>query len=183
MQAPNARRAGVSEEAITAIRDRSLGGLSEEQADIVSYAQQVVNGSRVDQATFDRLHARHGPRWLVELTATAGHFGLISGINNAFRLSGVAVGVAALGAVLERRAASSLSSTLGPHGRALAEAVSSTGLRAAGGRSAIVHAAAVAFVSGLNAVLLIGCVVVAAGALAAGALMRTPAPLAARAPE
>jgi len=109
--------------------------------------------------------------------------GMASGINNAFRLSGVAVGVAALGAVLERHAASSLSATLGPHGRALAEAVSSTGLRAAGGRPAIVHAAGVAFVSGLNAVLLIGCVVVAAGALAAAALMRTPAPLAAPAPE
>src|SRR5438105_8070381 len=86
VQAPNARRAGVSEEAITAIRDRSPDGLSEEQADIVSYAQQVVNGSRVDQATFDRLHARHGRRWLVALTATAGHFGLISGINNAFEV-------------------------------------------------------------------------------------------------
>jgi len=101
--------------------------------------------------------------------------GMASGINNAFRLSGVAVGVAALGAVLERRAASSLASTLGPHGRALGQAVASTGLRAAGGRPKVVHAASVAFVSGTNAVLLVGCVVVAVGAVAAAALMRTPA--------
>jgi len=107
--------------------------------------------------------------------------GMASGVNNAFRLSGVAVGVAALGAVLERRATSSLASTLGPHGRDLGQAVASTGLRAAGGRPPVVHAAALAFVSGLNAVLIVGCVVVAVGAVAAAALMRTPAPAAATA--
>src|SRR2546421_255631 len=109
--------------------------------------------------------------------------GMASGVNNAFRLSGVAVGVAALGAVLERRATSSLASTLGPHGRDLGQAVASTGLRAAGGRLAITHAAGIAFVSGLNAVLLIGCVTVGVGALAAARLMRTPAPMAAPVPE
>jgi len=107
--------------------------------------------------------------------------GMASGFNNACRLTGVAVGVAALGAVLERRAASSLASTLGPHGRDLGQAVASTGLRAAGGQPAVAHAAGVAFVSGLNAVLIAGCVVVAIGALAAGALMRSPAPAPARA--
>jgi len=105
--------------------------------------------------------------------------GMASGVNNAFRLSGVAVGVAALGAVLERRAADSLASTLGPHGRGLAQAVSSTGLRPAGGRPPTAHAAGLAFVSGLNAVLLVSCVVVAFGAVAAAALMRTPKPVAA----
>jgi EmrB/QacA subfamily drug resistance transporter len=108
--------------------------------------------------------------------------GMASGINNSFRLSGVAVGVAALGAVLERRASSSLASSLGPHGHDLAQAVASTGVRAAGGRSTVAHAAALAFVSGLNAVLLVGCVVVAVGAAAAAALMRAPKPAAAPAP-
>jgi hypothetical protein len=107
---------------------------------------------------------------------------MASGFNNACRLTGVAVGVAALGAVLERRATSSLASTLGPHGRALGQAVASTGLRAAGGRPPVIHAAALAFVSGLNAVLLVGCVVVAVGAVAAAALMRAPKPVAAPAP-
>jgi hypothetical protein len=106
---------------------------------------------------------------------------MASGFNNACRLTGVAVGVAALGAILERRAASSLASNLGPHGRDLGQAVASTGLRAAGGRPAVAHAAGVAFVSGLNAVLIAGCVVVAIGAVAAGALMRSPAPAPARA--
>ena len=100
--------------------------------------------------------------------------GMASGINNAFRLSGVAIGVAALGAILERRAATSLGATLGSHGRTLASAVSSTGTRVATDRPELAHPATVAFVSGLNAVLLVGCVVVALGALAAGLLMRTP---------
>jgi 4-carboxymuconolactone decarboxylase len=86
VQAPNARRAGVSEEAIAAIGKRSSSGLSDDQADIVRFAQQVVAANQVDQPTFDRLKERHGVRWLVELTVTAGHFGLISGINNVFEV-------------------------------------------------------------------------------------------------
>src|SRR5438105_6149564 len=105
--------------------------------------------------------------------------GMASGVNNAFRLSGVAVGVAALGSVLESRATSSLASSLGPHGRALGQAVASTGTRVAGSRPGLAHAASAAFVSGLNGVLLVGGIVVAAGAIAAATLMRAPAPVAA----
>jgi 4-carboxymuconolactone decarboxylase len=86
VQAPAARRAGVSDEAITAVRDRSSKGLTEDQADIVSFAEQAAGSNRVDQAVFERLKSRHGVRWLVELTTVAGHFGLISGINNAFEV-------------------------------------------------------------------------------------------------
>jgi 4-carboxymuconolactone decarboxylase len=87
VQAPNARRAGVSEDVITAIRDRTSTGLNADQTDIVSFAQQLATANRVDAATFDRLKQRHGVRWLVELTTTAGHFGLICGINNAFEVA------------------------------------------------------------------------------------------------
>src|SRR5579862_9402763 len=52
VQAPNARKAGVSEAAIAAVRDRKKDGLTDDQADLVSYVQQVVGGNRVDQATF-----------------------------------------------------------------------------------------------------------------------------------
>jgi predicted MFS family arabinose efflux permease len=98
--------------------------------------------------------------------------GMASGINNACRLTGVAVGVAALGAILERRVSTSLADTLGPHGRALAAAVSATGTRVAADRPSLAHPATVAFVSGLNTTLLVSSVVVAIGALAAGLLMR-----------
>ena len=108
--------------------------------------------------------------------------GMASGINNTFRLGGVAIGVAALGAILERRVATSLGSTLGPNGRALASAVSATGNRVAGGRPAIAHAATTAYVSGLNTVFLVGCATAAVGALAAAVLMRTRVPSTAPAP-
>jgi EmrB/QacA subfamily drug resistance transporter len=98
--------------------------------------------------------------------------GMASGINNACRLTGVAVGVAALGAVLEDRIGSSLSSSLGPRGESLASAVAATGTRVAAKQPALAHPATVSFVSGLNAVLLVSCGVVAVGALAAGLLMR-----------
>jgi 4-carboxymuconolactone decarboxylase len=86
VQVPNARRAGVSDEAIAAIRERTTVGLSDDQRDIVSYATQLATASRVDAATFERLKQRHGVKWLVELTMIAGHFGLICGINNAFEV-------------------------------------------------------------------------------------------------
>jgi len=86
VQAPNARRAGVSEDAIAAIRTRNTSALTEDQADIVSYAQQLATANRIDAATFERLKSRHGARWLVELTTIAGHFGLICGVNNAFEV-------------------------------------------------------------------------------------------------
>jgi predicted MFS family arabinose efflux permease len=108
--------------------------------------------------------------------------GMASGINNTFRLAGVAIGVAALGAVLEDRVSSSLASTAHVHSRTLAAAVSSAGTRAVAGRPALEHSAVVAFVSGLNAVLLVGCGVVFAGAVAAAVLMRMPAPVGEGAP-
>jgi fucose permease len=101
--------------------------------------------------------------------------GMASGINNTFRLAGVAMGVAALGAILESRVASSLSAVVGGRSHALGEAVSSAGLQAVTGQPALVHPARVAFVSGLNDLLLIGCGTVLVGAIAAAALLRVPA--------
>lgn len=86
VQARNARRAGISEEAISDVRERRSASLSDDQQDIVAYAQAVVSSTRVDTGVFQRLADRHGVVWLVELTSTAGHFGLISGINNAFEV-------------------------------------------------------------------------------------------------
>ena len=108
--------------------------------------------------------------------------GMASGINNTFRLSGVSIGVAALGAVLVNRVSTSLASTAHVHSRTLAAAVSSAGTRAAVGRPGLAHSAVIAFVSGLNAVLLVGCAIVFAGAVAAAVLMRVPAPMEERAP-
>ena len=55
--------------------------------------------------------------------------GMASGISNTFRIGGVALGIAALGALLENRIAASLTATLGSSGHGLANAVSASGTR------------------------------------------------------
>jgi EmrB/QacA subfamily drug resistance transporter len=108
--------------------------------------------------------------------------GMASGINNTFRLGGVAVGVAALGALLENRVQSSLTSAGVANAHDLAGAVSSSGTRAVVGQPNLFEPAQTAFVSGLNDLLLTGSVVLVIGALTAALLLRTPAPAPAPAP-
>jgi EmrB/QacA subfamily drug resistance transporter len=104
--------------------------------------------------------------------------GMASGISNTCRIGGLAMGVAVLGAVLESRVGSHLSGA-GYHGSGLASAVSSSGLRAAGGNSTLAGVAEAAFVSGLRLVFVIGFAVVLCGSIAAAVLVRRRA----KAPE
>ena len=97
--------------------------------------------------------------------------GMASGISNTCRIGGLAMGVAVFGAVLEQRVGSHLSAA-GYPGKALASAVSSSGLRPAAGHPVLAHVADAAFVSGLRLVFLIGFVVVFAGSVAAAVLVR-----------
>jgi EmrB/QacA subfamily drug resistance transporter len=94
--------------------------------------------------------------------------GMASGINNTFRIGGVATGVAALGAVFQHRLQSTLHAAVGGQAPALARTVAAGGTqaaaRASGGRPAVVDAARHAFVNGMNEVVLVGAVAVAVGA-------------------
>ena len=109
--------------------------------------------------------------------------GMASGINNTFRLGGVAIGVAALGALLENRVESAFSTAAGDDADALGAAVSSAGIRAVAGHPDLVEPAKTAFVSGLNDVLLTGSALLVVGAFAALVFLRTPAPAPAPATE
>src|SRR2546428_2331022 len=83
-----ARRAGVPEATIDVIRAKGdPASLGEDERDIVTFTRQLVRNNRVDQAVFDRLQKRHGTQWLVELTAAAGYFGMLSGVVNAFEVA------------------------------------------------------------------------------------------------
>jgi EmrB/QacA subfamily drug resistance transporter len=104
--------------------------------------------------------------------------GMASGISNTARITGLAMGVAAFGAVLQQRVGGHLSAA-GYPGKDLAAAVSSSGLRATAGNPALTRAADAAFVSGLRLVFLIGFATVLAGSIAAAVLVRRPA----KAPE
>ena len=82
-----ARKNGVREEVIDLLRARGdPGKLPAPEREIVTYVRQLLRTNRVDQATFDALKNRFGAQWLVELTATIGYFGLVSGIVNAFEV-------------------------------------------------------------------------------------------------
>jgi alkylhydroperoxidase family enzyme len=60
--------------------------LPAEERDIVTYARQLVEKNRIDQAAFDALQRRHDAQWLVELTAAANYYGFLSGVVNAFEV-------------------------------------------------------------------------------------------------
>ncbi len=103
--------------------------------------------------------------------------GMASGLSNTLRMTGLAVGIATLGAIFQAR----IASVLGQDG--LAQAVAARGVRAVPEDSALVPQVTHAFVSGLDVVLVIGAVIAALGALASAALVRMPGhPVAAPSP-
>ncbi|OGK99079.1 MAG: hypothetical protein A3E31_08060 [Candidatus Rokubacteria bacterium RIFCSPHIGHO2_12_FULL_73_22] len=84
---PIARREGVRETAITALRERRApAGLTPAEAAIVGYVSQLLARHRVDEPTFAAVRGRLGVQGVVELTAAAGYYGLIAGILNAFEI-------------------------------------------------------------------------------------------------
>ena len=88
-----ARRAGVREEVIDLLRAKGdPASLPAEEREIVTYTRQLMRTNRVDQAAFDALNKRHGAQWLVELTAAANYFALLSGVVNAFEVAAPADG-------------------------------------------------------------------------------------------
>ncbi len=82
-----ARRFGVREAAIDVLRAKGdPAALEPDECDVVIYARQLARTNRVEQAVFDRLLARFGKAWLVELTAAASFYGALCGIANAFEV-------------------------------------------------------------------------------------------------
>jgi len=87
-QVAAARRNGLGEDVIDLIRARGdAGKLAAPERDIVTYTRQLMRTNRVDQAVFDALEKRYGAPWLVELTAAANYFAMLSGIVNAFEVA------------------------------------------------------------------------------------------------
>src|SRR5438270_7419182 len=83
-----ARRNGLREEVIDLLRAKGdPAKLPAEERDIMTYVRQLMRTNRVDQAVFDALQKRHGTQWLVELTAAANYFALLSAVVNAFEVA------------------------------------------------------------------------------------------------
>src|SRR5947207_801866 len=85
-QTGGARRLGVPEETITAIRDNHSRGVPAEDAQIIDFTRQLLRRHRVDDATFKAMRSRFGNDELVQLTTAIGYYTLLSMTVNACEL-------------------------------------------------------------------------------------------------
>jgi 4-carboxymuconolactone decarboxylase len=80
-----ARRAGVNDEVIAAIRERKApAGLTADEAQVWGFADALLRQHRVSDKDFNALQARFGLEGLVDLTAVVGYYAMIACALNAF---------------------------------------------------------------------------------------------------
>jgi 4-carboxymuconolactone decarboxylase len=85
--APAARRAGVSDALVDALRDRKpLPPLSADEAAVINYATEFYQNHKVSQGTFQAAMAQFGAQHLVELTTLMGNYAQTAFILNAFEV-------------------------------------------------------------------------------------------------
>jgi len=85
-QTGGARKLGVPEEAIAAIRDNHSRGVRPEDAQIIDFTRQLLRRHRVDDATFKAMQSRFGNDELVQLTTAIGYYSLLAMTVNACEL-------------------------------------------------------------------------------------------------
>jgi len=85
-QTGGARRLGVPESTITAIRENHSRGIPAEDAQIVEFTRQLMRKHRVDEATMKTLIGRFGNDGLIQLTGAIGYYGMLSMTVNACEL-------------------------------------------------------------------------------------------------
>ena len=85
-QTGGARRLGVPEETITAIREDHSRGIPPADAEIVDFTRQLLRQHRVEEGLFKKLHTRFGNDALVQLTTAIGYYTLLGMTVNACEL-------------------------------------------------------------------------------------------------
>lgn len=85
-QTGSARRQGVSEPTITAIRERHSRGLPKEDAEIVDFTRTLLNKHRVSDASVASLRKRFGDEQFIELTGAIGYYSMLAMTVNACEL-------------------------------------------------------------------------------------------------
>ena len=76
-QTGGARRLGVPETTITAIRENHSRGVPAEDAQIIDFTRQLLRKHRVDDATFKAMQTRFGNDELIQLTGAIGYYSLL----------------------------------------------------------------------------------------------------------
>jgi 4-carboxymuconolactone decarboxylase len=85
-QTGGARRQGVPETTITAIRENHVRGVPPEDAQIIEFTRQLLRRHRVEDALFRAMQARFGNDELVQLTTAIGYYSLLAMTVNACEL-------------------------------------------------------------------------------------------------
>src|SRR5579862_6714726 len=85
-QSGGARRQGVPEATIIAIRENHSRGLPPEDAQIVEFTRTLLRRHRVDEASFKAMQSRFGNDELIQLTTAIGYYSLLCMTVNACEL-------------------------------------------------------------------------------------------------
>jgi 4-carboxymuconolactone decarboxylase len=85
-QTGGARRLGVPESTITAIREKHSRGLPAEDAQIVDFTRQLLRQHRVDDTTAKALQARFGNDGFIQLSGAIGYYSMLAMTVNACEL-------------------------------------------------------------------------------------------------
>jgi 4-carboxymuconolactone decarboxylase len=85
-QSGSARRQGVPESTVAAIREKHTRGVPAEDAQIIEFTRRLLQHHRVDDATFQALRSRFGEGGLIELTGSIGYYAMLAMTVNACEL-------------------------------------------------------------------------------------------------
>ena len=85
-QTGGARKLGVPESTITAIRENHSRGIPAEDAQIVEFTRALMRRHRVDDATASALRQRFGDDGFIQLTGAIGYYSMLSMTVNACEL-------------------------------------------------------------------------------------------------
>jgi 4-carboxymuconolactone decarboxylase len=85
-QTGGARRMGVPETTIAAIRDNHSRGVPPEDAQIVDFTRQLLRRHRIDDGTANAMRQRFGDDEFIQLTGAIGYYTLLSMTVNACEL-------------------------------------------------------------------------------------------------
>jgi 4-carboxymuconolactone decarboxylase len=85
-QTGGARRLGVPEATITAIRENHSRGIPPDDAEIVDFTRQLLRRHRVDAASASSLQKRFGNDGFIQLTGAIGYYAMLAMTVNACEL-------------------------------------------------------------------------------------------------
>ena len=85
-QTGSARKQGVPESTISAIREKHSRGVPREDAEIIDFTRTLLTKHRVSAESFESIRKRFGEEQLLELTGTIGYYSMLCMTVNACEL-------------------------------------------------------------------------------------------------